>query len=109
MIVVTRTSRFTRGFVSVTKSAHALRVRGRHRFRADVAHCLFFPFLFPIPYLFDFPAGFAHFAKHPVLHPLLIPPLDRVDRVAVDEHREVEMVAAGQARHPRSGRSAGPS
>src|SRR6478736_2046037 len=110
MIVVTRTSRFTRGFVKVTKSAHtrefgvataAFVVTSSTAFSS----CFLFPIpysLFPIPYSFDFPAGFAHLAKHPIFHPLLVPPLDRVDRVAVDEHREVEMIAAGQTRHPRA-------
>src|SRR4051812_27971423 len=105
MIVVTRTSRFTRGFVNVTKSAQALELDAATAALLVISFTACLPIsysLFPIVcflQLFHLAAGFAHFAKHPIFHPLLIPPFDRIHRMAVDEHREVQMVAAGKPRH----------
>src|SRR5262245_31454854 len=39
-------------------------------------------------------------AQHAVLHPLLAPPVDRRHLLTADQHREVEVVAAGEPRHP---------
>ena len=45
------------------------------------------------------PAGLANLAQHAVLHPVRVPPLDRVHGVAVHEHREMQVVAAGEPGH----------
>jgi hypothetical protein len=94
---------FTRGFVKVTKSAHARELEVATAFVLTSLTAFL-----PIPYsLFIRPSRRpANLAKHAVFHPLLIPPLHGVDGVAVDEHREVEMVA-GQPVMPD--RSADPS
>src|SRR5205085_9108756 len=34
-----------------------------------------------------------------IVNPVRIPPFDRVHRAPVDEHREVEMIAAGKSGH----------
>src|SRR5271165_4330238 len=39
----------------------------------------------------------AHFAQDTVFDPVRVPPFDRVDLYAIHLHREVEMVAAGEA------------
>ena len=43
------------------------------------------------------PAGLDDLPEHAVLHPLLVPPFHRVGGHAVHQHREVEVVASGQA------------
>ena len=41
--------------------------------------------------------GLAELAQHAVLDPLRAPPVDRRDGVAAEQHREVQVVAAGEA------------
>ena len=41
-------------------------------------------------------AGLANLAEDAIFHPVRIPPLDRIHRHAVDEHREVQVIAARQ-------------
>src|SRR5262249_16199957 len=45
-------------------------------------------------------AGVAEFPDDAVLDPVGIPPFDRIHHAAVHEHREVQVIAAGQAGHP---------
>src|SRR5688572_5825373 len=45
------------------------------------------------------PAGSHDLAEHAVLHPLRAPPVDRRHLFAADEHREMQMVAAGESGH----------
>src|SRR5262245_43191819 len=44
-------------------------------------------------------AGLHHLPEHAILHPLRVPPLDGVHRAPVDQHREMQMVAAGEPGH----------
>src|SRR5205823_805095 len=41
-------------------------------------------------------AGFAQLSLDTILDPVRIPPFDRGHRMAVNEHREVQMIAAGE-------------
>src|SRR6478609_548831 len=102
MMVVTRTSVFTRGFVSVTKSAHAREPEVATAFVLTLLTAFSSYSLFPVSCLLDLAARLAHLAEHPVFHPLLVPPFDGVHGIAVDQHREVQVIAAGQARHARA-------
>src|SRR5262245_12164145 len=43
--------------------------------------------------------GGHDFAQHAILHPLRAPPVHRRHLLTADEHREVEMIAAGQPGH----------
>src|SRR5438105_108215 len=45
----------------------------------------------------SFRARFAQFPVDPVRNPVRIPPSHRVDHASADEHREMQMIAAGQA------------
>ena len=38
----------------------------------------------------------SQFRQHPILNPVTIPPLDGVDSLALQEHREMKMIAACQ-------------
>ena len=40
--------------------------------------------------------GFTQLSQHAVLDPVRIPPFHRRDRVALKEHGEVQVIAAGQ-------------
>ena len=42
-------------------------------------------------------SGLPKLAQHAILHPLLAPPVDRGHRVPAEQHREVQVIAAGQA------------
>ena len=52
-------------------------------------------------------AELAQLGQDPVLDPVRVPPLPRVHLLALQDHREVQVVAAGQARRLRSGRWSG--
>src|SRR5947207_9910893 len=43
---------------------------------------------------------FGELSLHAVLDPVWIPPLDRIDHLSIHQHREMEVVAAGEPRHP---------
>src|SRR5207248_4277702 len=45
-------------------------------------------------------AGFAQFAQDAVLDPVRIPPFNGIYHLAVDQHREVQVIAAGHPGHP---------
>ena len=55
----------------------------------------------PSPNDFPFylePASLAELPLHPILNPVRVPPLDRVDHPPSHQHREVQVVAAGEPR-----------
>src|SRR5436190_2048184 len=41
-------------------------------------------------------------AQNAILNPVLIPPLDGIHHVAIHQHREVQMIAAGESGHSAS-------
>jgi hypothetical protein len=43
--------------------------------------------------------GLYDLANHAVLHPLRAPPVERCDLLSAHQHREVEVIAAGETRH----------
>src|SRR5687768_17778814 len=43
--------------------------------------------------------GLGDLAEHAILHPLRIPPFDGIHGLAVYQHGEVQVIAAGEPRH----------
>ena len=53
----------------------------------------------PQPVNYHTPPAAMILRQHAVLHPLLAPPIDRCDLLSADQHREVQVIAAGEAGH----------
>src|SRR5687768_1649044 len=63
-------------FLQTSNKYHNLRSRGR-----SGAACL------------------GDLAEHAILHPFRVPPLHGIHRLSIDEHREMQVISAGEAGH----------